>query len=267
MDYVSHLRREADAFELAARRACQVRAAAAPAVPSCPGWTLTDLVLHLGTVHRLVATIIAGRLQEPPATGGDLSWLGLPPEQLSWLPPQLAPSGAPLPPGLADWFAAGAATLVHLLHDTPRGERVWTWSGEQSAGFWQRMQAIEAAVHRWDAENATGQAQPIDADLAADAIGQTFDVMVPIRRARAGAPAGQGERFLFTRTDGPGTWAARFDGDDVRLGTGGGPWDVRLAGTASDLMLFLWRRAGPDVLDVQGDDSLADRYFVLVPPM
>lgn len=91
--------------------------------------------------------------------------------------------------------------------------------------------------------------------------------MVPIRRARTGAPAGQGERFLFTRTDGPGTWAARFDGDDVRLGTGGGPWDVRLAGTASDLMLFLWRRAGPDVLDVQGDDSLADRYFVLVPPM
>jgi hypothetical protein len=69
------------------------------------------------------------------------------------------------------------------------------------------MQAIEAAVHRWDAEHATGPAQPIDADLAADAIGQTFEVMVPMRRA------------------------------------------------------------GADMLDVQGDGSLADRFFVLVPPV
>ena len=45
------------------------------------------------------------------------------------------------------------------------------------------MQAIEAAVHRWDAENAVGVAQPFDGALAADAIGQTFEIMAPMRRA------------------------------------------------------------------------------------
>ena len=42
------------------------------------------------------------------------------------------------------------------------------------------MQAIEAAVHRWDAENAVGVARPLDAALAADAIGQTFEAVVEI---------------------------------------------------------------------------------------
>jgi hypothetical protein len=82
------------------------------------------------------------------------------------------------------------------------GERVWTWSADHSVGFWQRMQAIGAAVHRWDAENAVRAPKPLDAALAADAVGQTFEVMAPMWRAVAKAPAGQGERFLFTRTTG-----------------------------------------------------------------
>ena len=47
------------------------------------------------------------------------------------------------------------------------------------------MQAIEAAVHRWDAENALGGAGPLDAALAVDAIGQTLEFLVPMRRAMA----------------------------------------------------------------------------------
>jgi len=54
------------------------------------------------------------------------------------------------------------------------------------------MQAIEAAVHRWDAENALGAAGPLDAALAVDAIGQTLEFLVPMRRAMAQAPPGEG---------------------------------------------------------------------------
>jgi len=48
-----------------------------------------------------------------------------------------------------------------------------------------------------------------------------------------------------------------------------GPCDVELYGTASDLMLFLWQRlpAGSGSLVTEGDASLLDRYFVLVPPL
>jgi hypothetical protein len=66
------------------------------------------------------------------------------------------------------------------------------------------MQAIEAAVHRWDAENAVGAAGPLDAALAVDAIGQTLEIVAPLRRSMAQAPPGQGERFAFRRTDDAG---------------------------------------------------------------
>jgi hypothetical protein len=37
--------------------------------------------------------------------------------------------------------------------------------------------------------------------------------------------------------------------------------------TASDLALFLWQRPVTGRLDVRGDSSLLERYFVLVPPL
>ena len=76
MDHVEHFGREVAAFETAARAA--QRAQPAPAVPSCPGWRVTNLVLHLGTVHRYVARVIAERLPEPPPEEEDLAWVAIP---------------------------------------------------------------------------------------------------------------------------------------------------------------------------------------------
>ena len=104
------------------------------------------------------------------------------------------------------------------------------------------------------------------ADLAADAISQTFEQMLPLRRAVTRAPAGTGERYLFRRTDGPGEWTLCFDGEAARIAAQPENADVELAGTASDLALFLWHRKDAAQLDVRGDHSLLDRYFVLVPP-
>jgi len=172
-----------------------------------------------------------------------------------------------VPAGLLGWFHAGAADLHERFRAADPAEQVWTWSADHSVGFWQRMQAIEAAVHRWDAENAVGSARALDAALAADAVGQTFEVMAPMRRSVGKAPPGHGERFVFQRTDGPGRWAVRFDGDAVLPGAPGGQYDIQISGTASDLALFLWQRAVTGKLDIQGDTSLLSRYFTLVPPL
>ena len=266
VDYVAHFSREVAAFEAAARTAAA--ADAAPAVPSCPGWVVTDLVLHLGRVHRFVARVIRERLQAPPPAGGDMAWLEVPGECVDWLPPGRAPQHAPLPADLVGWFAAGAAALRAQFATVAPSERVWTWSAEHSTGFWQRMQTIEAAIHRWDADNALGAAQPVHADLAADAVAQTFEVMAPMRRQMLQAPPGAGERYLFRRTDGDQVWSVRFDGPAVEVGQGqDGTADIEMAGTASDLLLFLWRRAGAERLAVRGEPALLDRYFVLVPPL
>jgi hypothetical protein len=41
---------------------------------------------------------------------------------------------------------------------------------------------------------------------------------------------------------------------------------VAVRGSASDLLLFLWRRIPADRLEVYGDAALLPRYFELVPP-
>ncbi|MFC9220156.1 maleylpyruvate isomerase family mycothiol-dependent enzyme [Streptomyces hygroscopicus] len=283
MDYSAHFHREILAFEQTARGAAD--GTDAPLIPSCPGWTMSDLVLHLGGVHRLLARVIQDRLTEQPDVT-DITLFDLPEDHADWPQPTGGPHHGPVPVGLVDWFAEGAARLEALFRSVDPRVPVWTWSAERTAGFWLRMQTIEAALHRWDAEQATGRrARPVEPELAVDAVTQTFEVMAPARRTWREAPAGAGERFRFRRTDGPGLWTVRFDGDDIHLTTGateegataedaadGGTadpaCDVELAGTASDLMLYLWQRIPAERLDeVTGDRAVLDRYFTLVPPV
>ena len=262
MDYLGHFGQEVAAFEAAGREA--VRFQAAPAVPSCPGWVVTDLVLHLGLVHRGVARVIGERMQHA-ASEGDRSWLGLPGPWRDWLPPGRAPRQSPVPAGLLDWFQAGAAELAELFRAADPGERVWTWSADHSVGFWQRMQAIEAAVHRWDAQNAVSAARPIDAALAADAIAQTFEVMAPCgvrwRRLRPGRASDSCSGALTGQAGG------RCASTVTRRSAPCGDYDIQISGTASDLALFLWQRDVTGSLEVRGDTSLLSRYFALVPPL
>ncbi|MFD7094651.1 maleylpyruvate isomerase family mycothiol-dependent enzyme [Streptomyces xanthophaeus] len=265
---ISHFRSETAAFEKAVRGALGP-GGAPPMVPSCPGWSVSDLIGHLGGVQRYVSHILRERLTGPPDPG-DLSLYGLPADPAvlaAWPRPERSPNREPVPEALTDWFAEGARELARLFAELGPEAQVWTWAPEQSSGFWLRMQTIEAALHRWDAEAVTGTPAPLDPALAADAVDQTFEVMVPARRLRGAAPPGTGERYRFRRTDGPQSWTAAFTGDTVLpLPAPAAPVDVEAAGTASDLALFLWHRLPPTALEVSGDAALLPHYFTLVPP-
>ncbi|MFG3000640.1 maleylpyruvate isomerase family mycothiol-dependent enzyme [Streptomyces sp. NPDC048340] len=274
MDHIARLARfrtETAAFEKAVQRAVdQAAGGPAPLVPPCPGWTVSDLVAHLGGVHRYLSHILRGRLTEAP-DATDPALYGLPAdpaERAAWPMPDRAPNHGPVPQTLTDWFAEGARDLAGLLGELGPDTPVWTWSAEQTSGFWMRMQLIELAVHRWDAESVTGGPQPLDPALASDAVPQTFEVMAPARRAWTSAPPGSGERHRFRRTDGPGSWTVEFTPDAVLLDPDpASPVPVELSGTASDLLLFLWHRIPPAALTVRGDASLLPRWFTLVPPV
>lgn len=173
-DRTSLFRSEAAAFEKAVRRAVDP-GEPLPPVPSCPGWSVSDLVGHLGGVHRYLAHVLRERLAAPPDPGG----LALP----------QVPAD---PQALADWFAQGARELTGLWDELGPDTPVWSWSAEQTSGLWLRMQVIELAVHRWDAQSATGTPDPLDPALATDAVTQTFEVMAPARRTWQPAPAGAG---------------------------------------------------------------------------
>ncbi|MFE2474352.1 maleylpyruvate isomerase N-terminal domain-containing protein [Streptomyces sp. NPDC059389] len=271
---LSHFRSETSAFEQAVRRAIDDAGDTPVAlVPSCPGWSVADLVGHLGSVHRFVAHILRERLPQAP-DHTDPTIFGIPQDpavRAAWPKPEGGPYRGPVPQELTAWFAQGARRLEALFGELGPDVPVWTWSvdpADRTSGFWLRMQTIELAVHRWDARSATGTPEPVDAAVAADAVPQTFETMAPFRRAAAGAPAGAGERYRFRRTDGPGSWTVTFAGDRVLVERGAaGPVDVEAAGTASDLMLFLWRRIPASALRVTGDAQLLPHYFTLVPPL
>ncbi|WP_254552456.1 maleylpyruvate isomerase N-terminal domain-containing protein [Kitasatospora sp. MMS16-BH015] len=229
-------------------------------------------------MQRYVNRILAERLSGPPDET-DLSIYGLPADLTGWPMPGAGPHRVGVSPLLTDWFAAGAAALAEQFEAVAvavavavaaAAEPVWSWSPDQSARFWLRMQTIEAAVHRCDAEAILGEPAPIAAELAADAVPQVFEVMAPARRAWREAPPGEGERYRFRRTDGPGDWLVHFDGPSVGLEQGASDdpaADVELAGSAEELMLFLWQRRSADGLLVHGEPGLLERYFELVPPV
>lgn len=184
-------------------------------VPSCPGWTLTDLTAHLGAVHRWArAAILTG-----PGPGE--------------FP---APSGRP---ALADWFAEGAGKLQETLHASDPDADCWTFGDPRSVGFWMRRQAHENAIHRWDAQASQGTPEPLDPALATDGVDEVVDMFFPrqVRLERI-PPLASSLRLNL-----PG--ASRTLAGD---GTGPDPdtIDAEIAGPAEALLLLLWRRTDLD---------------------
>ena len=241
-DHIAAVRRESAAVVTAARRGAD-----AP-VPSCPDWTVGDLVAHLGVAHRW-ATANVREPADQLVRGARHKW-GI----------------EATDPRLFEWFEEGAEELASVLQATDPDTPVATFGEPHAARFWGRRMAHESLVHRWDAERAHGEPRPIDAELAADGIDQGLYVLVPMAR-QGSTVAGTGERFHLHRTDGEGEWLVVVEGDGIRVSREHGKGDVAVRGRAADLLLWLWHRVPPDDLEVFGDATLLDRWFDLVPPV
>lgn len=222
------------------RDAAALRSAAASAgldtpVPTCPGWDVHRLVGHVGRVHRWTAGwAVTGRsatVERPPA--GD---------------------------AIVAWCAAGTGELLAALSDgaAERSGPVETWLGPQPASFWPRRMAIETALHRWDAQQAAGEPEPIEAELALDGIDEMLDVLVPQRVP--GALHGAGETLHLHATDVAGEWLITLGPSGPVVERTHAKGDVAARGPASDLLLLLWSRLAPDGLTVFGDASLLTRW-------
>lgn len=266
--YLTALHSESAALAAAARHGMEPPV---PAVPSCPGWTMTVLVLHMGSIYRLVNNRVANRERElAPYTERFTpdDWARVLHLDREWT--QLAykesiPEDRPLPPWLIDWLEEGARQLEDTFRPIDPDERIGTWwPPDQRAGFWLRRMAHETAVHRWDAQNAVGREQPIGAELARDGIDEIMDVILPSERSDSAVPA-NGESYHFHQTDGDGEWAVRFEPEGLRVTRGPASAGLAVSGTASDLLLFLLGRVPSDRLENAGDTALLSRYFELVP--
>lgn len=269
-EYLAILHKESVAFAEAARHSAQPPLST---IPACPDWNIIGLLLHLGVVQRRVAGLIEKRQQEPPKFGigsEDLETMKLPEEWLNWYTSGKAPADQPLPPQLIEWFEQGTVGLETALSEADPDEPIWSWAGDgrQKVGFWQLQMAAEASLHRWDAQSVQPDItpEPIDPELALDALNLSFDIIPIRRRQRKQAIAGNGESYHFHRTDGPGEWLIRFNPDGTVISHEHAKGDLAVRGAASDLLLFLWQRQPAEPLQFFGNTELIERYFQLVPP-
>jgi uncharacterized protein (TIGR03083 family) len=232
----------ADGVALAA--AARRGPATAP-VPGCPGWTLHDLVDHMGTIHRHVTRIVTGRIQHP-VQRSDI------------------PSGPDDLPERIAWYEEGLNNLVDALNDLDPEEPLWSWSmGVGPARFWIRRMAQETALHRWDAESAVGQPQPLDTALAVDGIDEMADVWF-VRFSDLVRRVADDNTMHLHCTDADGEWLVHFTADGATVTREHAKRNVAVRAGASDLLLLLWNRVGPERAEVFGDASLLRRFGEVV---
>jgi uncharacterized protein (TIGR03083 family) len=234
VDFIAQIETQASLMRSAA-----LKAGPDAAVPSCPEWTVLDLVRHQAKVHAWAAR----SLLTEPASGR--------PE-------------APRPPKDFDealsWWDNELSVLLTRLRETPVDSPAWTFQGPMQAGFWARRQAHETSIHRLDAELAAGHELPplvFDSEFAADGIDEMLTVMIP-RQLQLGRQISGTGRLLVHAADAGRTWEAHLTEGEPLVVTvvrdSAVDVDATIAGTADAIYRALWGR--PSHAIVSGDQSL-----------
>ncbi len=198
----------------------------AASVPTCPEWTVTDLAVHLGIIHRWVTEMVRVRTPERiprveaeyphPAAGDDL----------------------------ALWFRVGGRGLVAMLGSCDADTPMWAWGPKHSVHFWSRRQLHETAMHRIDLALACGAPAELDRELARDS---TLELLDLIPRFGAVLPhlaklRGNGETIALRATDGDGFGTITLTPNGFHVDDDLGVADASVSASTSDLALLMARR-------------------------
>ncbi|KUN13317.1 MULTISPECIES: maleylpyruvate isomerase N-terminal domain-containing protein [Streptomyces] len=247
-------------------------------VPTCPGWTAGQLMVHVHQAQEWAAVIVETRATQRVSLleigGGDGDLSGDWSEQIHQLTLRALDSfGDPVDRRrLSQWITDGARRLTSALLEAGPDTAVWREFCPPRVRTWARWALLETSLHRADAEVLAAREFRIDTDLAVDSIDQWLAYVrepaaAPFLDPRLANMKGNGERLRFqpTDVDGHEGWLAVCTPQGLatsawRPGDGD---DVVVRGTASDLLLLLKRRiplAGSSVA-VTGERVLLERWL------
>ena len=248
MDFRAALIDETEAFGELIRSADP----AAP-VPTCPGWTITQLFRHVGRGNRWAAQIVADRRSEP-------------------LDPREVPDGKPPDDRDAaiDWLNAGARLILDAVDDAGAHSEVWTFIGPRPAQWWIRRRVHEATVHRADAAIALGADYRLTPRLAADGIDEWLE-RIAVEATGETSPLDAGQTLHLHATDdglgAAGEWSLTGTPEGISWSHEHGKGDAALRGSAQDLLLAVVRRqtASDGNLEIFGDAAVWDGWLNRTP--
>jgi uncharacterized protein (TIGR03083 family) len=234
-EYLAAIRREGMALADAAEGHLAAR------VPSCPDWTVSDLVFHVAGVHRFWGEVVRRRARDAAAVD------------------RIRPTIDPSDDELLTWYRSGLERLGDTLAAADPSLPMWTWTPSDERVAWVlRRMAQETAVHRVDAQLAAGIRHPsVEPPLAADGVDEFFTYFLPDGDGLAG-PA---QTVRLQADDVDRSWLVTAgDGELVVVHETGGV-DAQVQAPASDLLLVLWRREDADRLRVTGDREQLARFL------
>lgn len=214
-------------------------------IPTCPDWTLANLVAHVGRATRWAAAIIAARTTAPI--------------DIARVPGIRRPHD---PDAAARWLRGGAAAVLDGLATVGDDTPVWTTTGTaRPASWWVRRLLHEATVHRADATLALGREFSLAPGLAADGLSEFLGLVALATNFRT--PLEEGTSLRLQARDTDDTWTIHRSGDSIASIDSRAPATLTIRGTAADLFLLLLRRIPADTprLETTGDLSVLTAWL------
>jgi uncharacterized protein (TIGR03083 family) len=219
------------------------------AVPSCPGWSVTDLVTHVAVtyVHK-VEWMRRGELPKPwpPDTSGED------------------------PVALLD--RCYAELTSEFATRAPESHAHTWYDDDQTVAFWVRRMAQETVIHRVDAELAAQlPITSIPDYLAVDGVDEVLERFLAY--ATRQWPEDFGELLATAEgtvlvSAGSRGWLLRLAPDGVAVhpvaDEGGAASTSQVSGDPQAVLLWLWRRAGDDTVTINGDPKTVERLRELL---
>jgi uncharacterized protein (TIGR03083 family) len=214
------------------------RAGATAAVPTCPEWTVLDLVAHQGMVHRWAAALLRG---ERPGDDEVAAFEAAGRDHKD----------------LVGWLREGALEVTRAVTEAPEDRPALVFLNDAPAprAFWARRQCHETTIHAADALAASLGRAPraaetwIDPVLALDGIDELLGGFLTRPRSRLRC---EEEALLVVAPDGATDWwevslgprpavvtrhRTAYDGDVDP------DWEV--TGSPVEIYLRLWNRSDP----------------------
>ncbi|MEU2053814.1 maleylpyruvate isomerase family mycothiol-dependent enzyme [Streptomyces bungoensis] len=219
-------------------------------VPTCPDWSLGQLVRHMGGALRWTEALVRTRAQESIAY--DQVPLGGGPERRDD------------PAALEAWLAESGELAVAALREAGPDAKVWSWTGMSTSGFWARRMTHEITVHRADAELTAGVPYEVAPEIAVDALDEWLDIAVFVQQVRGHEEAlrleGPTRSVHLHATDAGAAlnaeWLVEFGAEGVRWRRGHEKATVALRGPLTSVLLAFYRRLP---LDAPGLEVLGER--------
>ncbi|WP_018685085.1 maleylpyruvate isomerase family mycothiol-dependent enzyme [Actinokineospora enzanensis] len=210
-------------------------------IPSCPGWTVRQLVAHVGRGDRWCARVVQlGEFIHPD---------------------QVEDTALPEDPAaVVEWLRRGPDLLDKAVDLVGPETPVWTFVGDRPAAWWLRRRMAETVVHHADLALALDVPFEVAPATAADSVSEWLDLVAA--RPPQQDPLADGTSLHLHATDDAGEW----------LITSGPKWThahekatVALRAPAADLLLVLLRRLPPERVEIVGDRAPLDAWLASTP--